>query len=184
MLIRVESRERGKGHEFVDEIKGGVIPREFIPAIQKGIKEACDEGILAHYPVIDVKATVYDGSYHEVDSSEAAFKIAASKAFKDACRAAQPIILEPIMKVNAITPEEYMGDVIGDLNSKRGQIDSMEDRVNLKSINAKVPLSELFGYATTLRGMTQGRASYTMEFSHYQEVPQKIAQEIIEGKRK
>ena len=182
--VRVEARERGKGHEFIDEIKGGAIPREFIPAIQKGIKEACDEGILAHYPVIDIKATVYDGSYHEVDSSESAFKIAGSKAFKDACRLAQPVILEPIMKVNVITPEDYMGDVIGDLNSKRGQIESMEDRANVKSINAKVPLSELFGYATTLRGATQGRASYSMEFSHYQEVPQKVAQEIIEGKRR
>ncbi len=182
--IKVEARERGLGHEFADEIKGGAIPREFIPAIQKGVHEACDEGILAHYPVIDIKATVYDGSYHDVDSSEAAFKIAGSKAFKDACRLAQPIILEPIMKVNVITPEEYMGDVIGDLNSKRGQIESMEDRANVKSINAKVPLSELFGYATTLRGNTQGRAGYSMEFSHYQEAPQKITQEIIDGKRR
>jgi len=183
-LIRVEPNERGKGHEFIDEIKGGAIPREYIPAVEKGIREALEDGVLAHYPVVDVKATLYDGTFHEVDSNESAFKIAGSMALKEACRNSQPIILEPIMKVNVTTPEQYMGDVIGDLNSKRGQVDEMKDIGNAKSIDSQVPLSELFGYATTLRGMTQGRANYVMEFDHYQEVPKKIAEEIISGDRK
>jgi elongation factor G len=183
-LIRIEPNERGKGHEFVDEIKGGAIPREYIPAVEKGIREALEDGVLAHYPVVDVKATLYDGTFHEVDSNESAFKIAGSMALKEACRNSQPIILEPIMQVNVTTPEQYMGDVIGDLNSKRGQVDEMKDVGNAKSIDAQVPLSELFGYATTLRGMTQGRANYTMEFGHYQEVPKKIAEEIMSGDRK
>ncbi len=183
--IKIEPQEdKAKGFEFIDQVKGGAIPREYIPAIEKGIKEAIDEGVLAHYPIIDVKATVYDGSYHDVDSSEASFKIAGKMAFKEAFRNAKPVILEPIMKVQVTTPENYMGDVIGDLNSKRGQIDEMVDKGNIKVIDSKVPLSELFGYATTLRGMTQGRAAYSMEFSHYQEVPSKVAQEIIEGTRK
>ncbi len=183
--IKIEPQEdKAKGFEFIDQVKGGAIPREYIPAIEKGIKEAIDEGVLAHYPIIDVKATVYDGSYHDVDSSEASFKIAGKMAFKEAFRNAKPIILEPIMKVQVTTPESYMGDVIGDLNSKRGQIDEMVDKGNVKVINSRVPLSELFGYATTLRGMTQGRAAYSMEFSHYQEAPSKIAQEIVEGTRK
>ncbi len=182
--IKLEPQERGKGCEFEDKIKGGVIPKEYIPAIEKGVKEAIEEGVLAHYPIIDVKATVYDGSYHEVDSSEAAFKVAGKIAFKDAFKSAKPIILEPIMKVQVTTPENYMGDVIGDLNSKRGQVDEMIDKGNIKVINSRVPLSELFGYATTLRGATQGRAGYTMEFDHYQEVPSRIAQEIIDGTRR
>ncbi len=183
-FIKVEPNERGKGHEFIDEIKGGAIPREYIPAVEKGVREALEDGVLAHYPVVDVKVTLYDGTFHEVDSSESAFKIAGSMALKEACRNSQPIILEPIMKVNVVTPEQYMGDVIGDLNSKRGQVDEMKDLGNAKSIDAQVPLSELFGYATSLRGMTQGRANYTMEFGHYQEVPKKIAEEIISGDRK
>ena len=182
--LKLEPKERGEGHEFVDKIKGGIIPKEYIPAIEKGVKEAREDGVLAHYPVVDIKTTVYDGSFHEVDSSEAAFKIAGSIAFKEACKNAKPIILEPIMNVQVITPEKYMGDVIGDLNSKRGQINEMKDIGNVKSIDAQVPLAELFGYATTLRGMTQGRASYNMEFTHYQEAPSKITQEIIDGDRK
>ncbi|MFH1583283.1 MAG: elongation factor G [Candidatus Falkowbacteria bacterium] len=182
--IRVEPLERGKKFEFVDAIKGGNIPKEFIPAIQKGIKEAVQNGVIAGYPVIDVKATVYDGSYHEVDSSEAAFKIAGSMAFKEAVRRAGPVILEPVMKVEVITPEDFMGDVIGDLNSKRGQIENMSDRAGVKVIDARVPLSEMFGYATALRSMSQGRASYTMEFDCYEQVPRNLAEEIKEGKRK
>ena len=182
--LRIEPKQRGEGSEFIDEIKGGAIPKEYIPAVEKGVKEALEDGVLAHYPVVDIKTTVYDGSFHDVDSSEAAFKIAGSMAFKEACRNAQPIILEPIMKVNVSTPENYMGDVIGDLNSKRGQVGNMEDRGNIKSIDAEVPLAELFGYSTTLRGMTQGRANYSMEFDHYQEVPKKIAEEIKSGDRK
>jgi len=182
--LRIEPKQRGEGSEFLDKIKGGSIPREYVPAVEKGVKEALGDGVSAHYPVVDIKTTVYDGSFHEVDSSEAAFKIAGSMAFKEACRNAQPIILEPIMKVNVSTPENYMGDVIGDLNSKRGQVGKMEDRGNIKSIDAEVPLAELFGYSTTLRGMTQGRANYSMEFDHYQEVPKKIAEEIKSGDRK
>lgn len=182
--VRVEPQETGKGYEFVDEIKGGTIPREFIPAVQKGIKEATENGVLAGYPMVDVKAAVYDGSYHDVDSSEAAFKIAGSMAFQSACRQAGPVILEPIMKIEVVTPENYMGDVIGDLNSKRGQIVEMRDRTGLKVIDAKVPLAEMFGYATGLRSMTQGRGSYTMEFDHYAEVPRHVAETIIGDKQK
>ncbi len=181
--LRVEPNEAGKGFEFIDEIKGGVIPKEYIPAIEKGVKEAMDKGIVAGYPVVDVKVAVYDGSYHEVDSSEAAFKIAGSIGFQEAAKKAQPVILEPIMKVAVTTPEQFMGDVIGDLNSKRGQIEEMTDRGQVKLIIAKVPLAEMFGYATQLRSMTQGRASYTMEFLHYAEVPPNIAEEI-KGERK
>ncbi len=182
--LRVEPRDRGAGHEFVDEIKGGIIPREFIPAIEKGVKEAETKGILAGYPVVDIKSTVYDGSYHEVDSSEVAFKVAASMAFQEAAKKAKPIILEPIMKVEVVTPEQFMGDVIGDLNSKRAQISEMKDRVTMKVIDGFVPLAEMFGYATSLRSMTQGRATYSMEFDHYAETPNNIAQQIIEGKKK
>jgi len=182
--LRLEPRDRGAGHEFVDEIKGGIIPREYIPAIEKGIKEAETKGILAGYPVVDIKSTVYDGSYHEVDSSEVAFKVAASMAFSDAAKKAQPIILEPIMKIEVVTPEQFMGDVIGDLNSKRATISEMTDRGQMKVIDGMVPLSEMFGYATSLRSMTQGRANYTMEFDHYAEVPANVAQQIIEGKKK
>lgn len=180
--IRVEPNEQGKGYEFIDQIKGGVIPKEYIPAIDKGIREALENGVLAGYPVIDVKATVYDGSYHEVDSSEAAFKIAGSKAFQEAFKKANPVLLEPIEKVEVVVPEEYMGDVIGDLNAKRGQILEMIDRGNNKVIYAHVPLASMFGYVTTLRSMTQGRGTSTMEFAHYAEVPSNVAREIIEGK--
>ncbi|MDP2708774.1 MAG: elongation factor G [bacterium] len=182
--LRVEPNEAGKGFEFIDEIKGASIPREYIPAIEKGVKEALDKGVLAGYSIVDVKAVVFDGSYHDVDSSEAAFKIAGSMAFQEACRHANPIILEPIMKVEAVTPEDFMGEVIGDLNSKRAQIEEMGDRANVKFIKAKVPLAEMFGYATQLRSMTQGRASYSMEFGYYAEVPRNVAEEIIGGKEK
>jgi len=178
--IKVEPQTEGGGYEFIDKVKGGVIPKEYIPAVGKGVKEAMEQGVLAGYPMVDIKATVYDGTYHEVDSSEAAFKMAGIFAFKEACRKAKTILLEPIMKVEVITPEEYMGAVTGDLNSKRGQIDSLKDRVNVKVILAKVPLAEMFGYATSLRSMSQGRANYTMEFLHYAEVPKNIAEEIIE----
>ncbi len=180
--LRIEPKARGEGFEFVDEIKGGVIPREYIPAIQKGVKEALDRGVIAGYPLIDIRVEVYDGSYHEVDSSEAAFKIAASMGFQEAVRRATPIILEPIMKVEVVTPEQSMGDVIGNLNSKRGQIEEMRDRGQTKVIDAKVPLAEMFGYATEVRSMTQGRASYSMEFSHYAEVPSNVA-EVIKGNK-
>ncbi len=177
--MKIDPQEPGKGSEFVDGVKGGVIPREYIPAIEKGFKEALDKGVLAGYPMVDIKATVFDGSFHEVDSSEAAFKMAGIMAFKDAVRKADPILLEPVMKVEVTTPEEYMGNVIGDLNSKRGQIDQMTDRGNLKVIDAKVPLAEMFGYATALRSMSQGRANYSMEFLHYAEVPRHVAEAII-----
>lgn len=183
--LRIEPMESGTGFEFANEIKGGVIPHEYIPAIRKGIEEALTRGIQAGYPVVDVKAAVYDGSYHDVDSSEAAFKIAASMAFKEGAAKAKPCILEPIMKVEVTTPEKFMGDVVGDLNSKRGQIQELEDRPNkIKVIKALVPLSSMFGYTTTLRSLTQGRASNSMEFNSYIEVPHNIAEEIIAGKKK
>jgi elongation factor G len=183
VLLRVEPQERGKGYEFLDEIVGGVIPKEYIKPIDKGIQESAANGVIAGYPVVDFKAAVYDGSYHEVDSSEVAFKIAASKAFQEAVRKADPVLLEPIMKVEVTTPEANMGDVIGDLNSKRAQINEMTDRVNLKVIDAMVPLAEMFGYATSLRSMTQGQASYSMEFDHYGEVPRNVAEKIIESRQ-
>ncbi len=176
--IRVEPQERGKGFAFVDEVKGGVIPKEYITPIQKGIKESMSNGVVAGYPMVDIQATVFDGTYHEVDSSEAAFKIAGSMGFQAAAKAARPVLLEPLMKVEVITPEESMGDVIGDLNSKRGEIQEMRDRQRLKVIDAIVPLAEMFGYATKLRSMTQGRASYSMEFSRYEQVPPNIAEKI------
>lgn len=177
-VLRLEPMERGAGFEFVDETKGGSIPREFIPAIEKGIKETLDNGVLAGYRVVDVKVAVTDGSYHDVDSSEAAFKIAGSMAFKEGFNKANPAILEPVMSVEIVTPEQYMGDIIGDVNSKRGQVNEMFDRAGAKVIHAQVPLSEMFGYSTTLRSMSQGRSSYNMEFSKYQEVPTNIAEEI------
>ena len=182
--LRVAPREAGAGFEFKDAVKGGVIPREYIPAIKKGVQEALDRGVIAGYPVIDIEVAVYDGTYHEVDSSEAAFKIAGSIALQDAVKRAQPIILEPVMKIEVITPEQFMGDVIGDLNAKRGQIQEMRDRVGVKVIDATVPLAEMFGYATSLRSMSQGRASYSMEFSHYAEVPRNVAETIIGEKVK
>ena len=181
--IRVEPQERGKGFEFENKIRGGVVPQEFIPAVEKGVTEALDRGIIAGFPLVDLKATIYDGSYHEVDSSEAAFKIAGSMALKEAAKRAKPVLLEPIMKVEVVTPDKFMGDVTGDLNSKRGRIESIGDRMNIKVIDAKVPLSEMFGYVTALRSFTEGRASYTMEFSHYEEVPNNIAELIKEGKK-
>ena len=177
--LRVEPQIAGKGFEFIDEVKGGAIPKEYIPAISKGVKEATEKGVLAGYPIVDVKVIVYDGSYHEVDSSEAAFKIAGSIAFQVAARRAEPAILEPVMKVEVTVSEEFMGEVIGDLNSKRAQISEISDRASIKVIKATVPLAEMFGYATQLRSMTQGRASYNMEFSHYSEVPKNVAEEII-----
>jgi len=175
-----EGKTEIKNYEFVDSIKGGVVPREYVPAIDKGIKETLANGVVAGYPMQNIRATVYDGSYHEVDSSEAAFKIAGSMAFTAAAKIADPIILEPIMKVEVVTPEEFMGDVMGDLNSKRAQINEMRDRGQMKVIDAEVPLSEMFGYATTVRSMTQGRASYSMEFLKYSEVPRNVAAEIVE----
>lgn len=180
LRLEPQVNEGGKTYEFVDEVKGGAIPREYIPAIEKGVKEAMQSGILAGYPMVDVKVTVYDGSYHEVDSSEIAFKMAAIFAFKDACQKASPVLLEPVMKVEVTTPEEYMGNIIGDLNAKRGQIEEMTDRGNAKVVLAKVPLAEMFGYATSLRSMSQGRANYSMEFSHYNEVPRNILEQIKE----
>jgi len=177
--IKVEPNESGKGYEFVNAITGGVIPREYIPAVDTGIQGAMNAGVLAGYPVVDVKVTLYDGSYHEVDSSEMAFKIAGSMAFKEACRRAKPVILEPIMKVVVTVPEEYMGDVIGDLSSRRGAIQSMEDVSGVKQVTAHVPLSEMFGYSSDLRSKSQGRGQYIMEPSHYVEVPKSIAEGIM-----
>jgi len=182
VYLRIEPLERGKGYEFVDEIVGGVIPKEYIKPVDKGIQESAANGVIAGYPLVDFRVALYDGSYHEVDSSEMAFKIAASKGLQEVVKRADPIILEPIMKVEVITPDSNMGDVIGDLNSKRAQINEMADRLHLKVIDAFVPLSEMFGYATALRSMSQGQASYTMEFDHYAEVPKNVAATIIESR--
>ena len=179
VYLKIEPQDAGVGYEFVNDIKGGAIPKEFIPAVDKGIKEALGAGVLAGYKVEDIKVTLYDGSYHDVDSSEMAFKLAASMGFKEGCRKAKPVILEPIMKVEVETPEDFMGDVIGDLNRRRGQINSMDDRSGNKIVNAFCPLAEMFGYSTDLRSQTQGRASYSMEFDHYDEVPRNVAEEII-----
>jgi len=184
VVLRVEPMERGKGFEFVDEIKGGAIPKEFIKPTEKGIVEAMDKGIVAGYPMVDVKGTLYDGSFHEVDSSEFAFKIAGSMAFQQASKAAKPVILEPIMKMEIVTPEDFFGQVISDVSSRRGQIKETSERMGMKVIDALVPLSETFGYVTALRSLTEGRASSTMEFDSYQQVPSNVAQEIVEGKRK
>ncbi len=181
-VIEVEPLPRGSGFEFVDRITGGVIPREYIKPVEEGIREAMETGVLAGYPVVDVRAVLVDGSYHEVDSSELAFKIAGSLAFKDAAKKAKPVLLEPVMKVEVVTPEAYMGEVLADLNARRGRIQAMELRQGLRVITALVPLAEMFGYATELRSRTQGRAVYTMEFSHYEEVPAGIADEILKGR--
>ncbi len=183
-VIRIKPGEAGKGLIFNDEIKGGSIPKEYIQPVHKGIKEAMDRGIVAGYAMMDIEATLYDGSYHDVDSSENAFKIAGSMAFQAAAKRANPVILEPIMKLEVIIPENFFGDIIGDLSSRRGRIEKTDDRHNLKVIDATIPLSEMFGYATTLRSLTEGRGNFTMEFSSYEEVPANIAQEIIEGKRR
>jgi len=180
VYLKIEPQEQGAGYEFIDEIKGGVIPKEYIPAVDKGIQEAMQRGIQAGYPVEDVKVTLYDGSYHEVDSSEMAFKLAGSMGFREGAKKANPVILEPIMKVEVEVPEDYMGDVIGDINKRRGQINGMGDRAGNKIVDAFVPLAEMFGYSTDLRSMTQGRATYAMEFDHYDEVPANVAKEIIE----
>jgi elongation factor G len=177
--LKLEPNETGKGFEFVNKIVGGSVPREFINPIQKGIEEAMSSGIRAGYPVVDLMATLFDGSFHDVDSSEVAFKIAASMAFKAGCKKASPNILEPMMKAEVITPEDWMGDVIGDLNSRRGRVTGMDDRAGMKIVGAEVPLAEMFGYSNDLRSKTQGRATYTMEFSHYEAVPNSIADEII-----
>ena len=182
--IIVEPNESGKGYEFINSVTGGTIPKEYIPAVDTGIRGALQAGVLAGYPVVDVKVTLYDGSYHEVDSSEMAFKIAGSMAFKEACRLADPVLLEPIMKVTVIVPEEYMGDVIGDLNSRRGEIQGFEDRSGVKQINASVPLGDMFGYATDLRSKTQGRGQYVMEPDGYKEVPKSISEKIISARAK
>ena len=180
VYLKIEPQKPGFGYEFVDAVKGGVIPKEFIKPIDKGIQEAMARGIQAGYPVEDLKVTVYDGSYHDVDSSEMAFKLAASMGLREGCRKANPIILEPMMKVEVEMPEDYMGDVIGDIAKRRGQVSGMNDRAGNKIVDAFVPLSEMFGYSTDLRSMSQGRATYAMEFDHYEEVPQNVAKEIIE----
>ena len=180
--LKLEPNETGKGFEFVDAIKGGTVPREFIPAVEKGLRETLPNGVLAGFPVVDVKVTLFDGSYHDVDSNENAFKMAASMGFKDGMRKASPVLLEPMMAVEVETPEDYMGDVMGDLSSRRGMIQGMEDLPSGKAIKAEVPLAEMFGYSTTLRSMSQGRATYSMEFKHYAEAPKNVAEAIINKK--
>jgi elongation factor G len=177
--LEMEPNETGKGFEFVNKIVGGSVPKEYIPAVEKGLREAVETGVLAGYPVVDVKITLYDGSYHDVDSSEMAFKIAASMGFKEGMRNATPILLEPIMFLEVIVPEEYMGDVIGDINSRRGKINDMKPRGTAQVISSRVPLSEMFGYATDLRSKTQGRGIFTLQFSHYEEIPKNISDEIV-----
>lgn len=177
--LKIEPQEPGKGYEFINEIVGGVIPKEYIPAVDKGIQEQMQNGVIAGYPVVDVKVTLFDGSFHEVDSSEMAFKIAGSMGFKQGALKAKPVLLEPIMSVEVVTPEDYMGDVMGDLNRRRGLVQGMEDSPAGKIVRAEVPLAEMFGYSTDLRSATQGRATYTMEFSMYAEAPNNIAEAII-----
>ena len=180
--LRMEPNETGKGFEFVDAIKGGSVPREYIPAVNKGLEETLPNGVLAGFPVVDVKVTLFDGSYHEVDSNENAFKMAASIAFKDGMRKASPVLLEPMMAVEVETPPEFMGNVVGDLSSRRGMIQGMDDVAGIKVIKAEVPLAEMFGYSTSLRSATQGRATYTMEFKHYTEAPKNVAEAVINKK--
>ena len=183
--LKVEPQEEGKGYEFVDAIKGGVVPREFIPSVDKGVKDTMNSGVMAGYPVVDVKVTLFDGSYHDVDSSQIAFELAASMAFKDGCRKASPALLEPMMSVEVETPEDYAGTVMGDLSSRRGMVQGMDDMPGGgKAIKAEVPLSEMFGYATTLRSLTQGRATYTMEFKHYSEAPKNVAEAVVSSRTK
>ena len=185
VVLKVEPQEPGKGFEFVDAIKGGVVPREYIPAVEKGVIEALGQGVLAGYPVVDVKVTLHFGSYHDVDSNEMAFKMAAIFGFKEGCRKAQPVILEPMMAVEVETPEDYAGNVMGDLSSRRGMVQGMDDMMGGgKAIKAEVPLSEMFGYSTTLRSMSQGRATYTMEFKHYAEAPRNVAEAIVASRAK
>jgi elongation factor G len=177
--LRLEPQEAGAGYEFENSIVGGVVPKDYIGSVDKGIKEQMEDGVLAGYPVVDIKATLYDGSYHDVDSSEMAFKIAGSMAFKEGCLNASPVLLEPVMKVEVVTPEDYMGDVMGDLNRRRGIVQGMDDSPSGKIIRAEVPLAEMFGYATDLRSATQGRATYSMEFSKYSEAPTNVADAVI-----
>ena len=180
----MEPNEPGKGYEFINAVVGGAIPKEYIPAVDAGIQGAMEAGVLAGYPVVDVKVTLYDGSYHEVDSSEMAFKIAGSMAFKEACRKADPVILEPIMKVSVVVPDDYMGVVIGDVTARRGNILGQITRTGSVQVDANVPLSSMFGYATDLRSKTQGRGNYSMEPSHYTELPKSISEEIIKSRTK
>jgi len=182
VVLKVEPNEMGAGFEFVDAIKGGVVPREYIPAVEKGLIDTLPNGVLAGFPVVDVKVTLHFGSYHDVDSNENAFKMAASMAFKDGMRKANPVLLEPMMAVEVETPPEFMGNVVGDLSSRRGMIQGMEDVLGVKVIKAEVPLAEMFGYSTSLRSATQGRATYTMEFKHYSEAPRNVAEAIINKK--
>lgn len=179
VCLRIEPQEIGIGYEFVNEVVGGVIPKEFIPAVDKGIQEQLKCGVLAGYPILDVKVSLYDGSYHEVDSNEIAFKIAGSMCFREGARKANPVLLEPIMKVEIATPEDYMGDVVGDINRRRGIIQGMQDTPSGKTVSCEVPLSEMFGYATALRSATQGRATYSMQFEKYNETPAHVAEFII-----
>ena len=181
--LRVEPNEPGKGVEFIDAIVGGVVPREYIGSVEKGVREACEAGVLAGYPILDIKITLYDGSYHEVDSSETAFQIAGSMGLRAAVQKAGPALLEPIEKVEIVTPEEYLGDVMGDVSSRRGRVDGMGTREGVQIVDAFIPLSEMFGYATSLRSNTQGRATYSMQFDHYEKVPNSIQEEVIEGKK-
>jgi elongation factor G len=183
VMLKMEPNEAGKGFEFVDAIKGGSVPREFIPAVEKGLRETLPNGVLAGFPVVDVKVTLFDGSYHEVDSNENAFKMAASIGFKDGMRKASPVLLEPMMSVEVETPEDYAGTVMGDLSSRRGMVQGMDDMMGGgKTIKAEVPLAEMFGYSTSLRSATQGRATYTMEFKHYSEAPKNVAEAIMNKK--
>jgi len=177
--VEFEPLEAGAGFEFVNKIVGGVVPREYIPAVQAGIEESMKNGVLAGYPLLDVRATIVDGSYHDVDSSEMAFKVAGSLALKEAGKKCKPVLLEPMMKVEVVVPEEYMGDIMGDISSRRGRIEGMESRAGAQVIRGFVPLSEMFGYATNLRSRTQGRGNYTMTFDHYEEVPKSVSEEII-----
>jgi elongation factor G len=177
--IRLEPNEPGKGYEFINDVVGGVIPKEFIKPVDQGIREAMEGGVLAGYEMVDVKATLYDGSYHDVDSNEMAFKIAGSMAFKEAARKASPVLLEPVMSVEVVVPEEYMGTIIGDLSSRRGRIEGIEHRAGSQVIKAMVPLAEMFGYATNMRSSTQGRATFSMHFSRYEEAPRAVAEEIV-----
>jgi elongation factor G len=179
VYLKIEPQEAGEGYEFVNAIVGGVVPREYIGAVDKGIREQMENGVVAGYPVVDAKVTLYDGSYHDVDSSEMAFKIAGSMGFREGAQKAKPVMLEPIMKVEVVTPEDYMGDVMGDLNRRRGLPQGMEDSPSGKVIRAEVPLAEMFGYATDLRSMSQGRATYSMEFEKYHEVPQNVADTVM-----
>ncbi len=182
MLLRVEPLEPGQGFEFVNKIVGGVVPREYIPAVEAGVREAMTSGVLAGYPTIDVRVTLFDGSYHEVDSSEMAFKIAGSMGFKSGAQKAKPVLLEPIMSVEVLVPDAYMGDVIGDLNARRGRIEGMEPRAGgVQAIHGFVPLAEMFGYATDLRSRTQGRGTYTMQFAHYEEAPRHVTEQVVKA---